>query len=101
MSSIEIFIYIFYVVTAVLCLIGYFFRTIRKIKEDKANREQYGEWYAPQETIGTVLGRIIISIIPGLNITALLVDLFDETFEKIIPVIKRFINIPLIRKKAN
>lgn len=86
---------------AVLCLIGYFFRTIKKVKEDQLRQLEHGDWYVPEETIGTVLGRIIISIIPGLNITALLVDLFEETLEKIVPFIRRFINIPLIRKKAN
>lgn len=86
---------------AVLCLVGYFFRTIRKVKEDKARREEYGEWYVPEETIGTILGRIIISLIPTANIFALVLDLFQEAFEKIVPFIKRFINIPLIRKKAN
>jgi uncharacterized membrane protein len=101
LSSIEIFIYVFYVVPAVLCLIGYFFRTIKKVKEDQLRQLEHGDWYLPEETIGTVLGRIIISLIPGLNIVALLVDLFQETFEKIIPAIKRFVSIPLVKKKAN
>lgn len=86
---------------AVLCLVGYFFRTIRKVKEDKARRKEYGEWYVPEESIGTVLGRIIVSIIPGLNIAALLVDLFQEIFEKVTEAIKRFVSIPLVKKKAN
>lgn len=86
---------------AALCLVGYFFRTIRKVKEDKTRREEYDEWYVPQETVGTILGRIIVSLIPTVNIMALVLDLSQEVFEKVVPFIKRFVNIPLIRKKAN
>lgn len=96
-----------------LCAFGYFLRTWRDVQKDKAarfeslrtdpppGRERVG-WYAPSYhpsvTIGTLLGRGLVSICPIANLCAAIFDVAPELFGKFFEWIGRVFDQPLVPK---
>lgn len=73
-----------YYIPAVLCLVGYGFLLKKKYTEAVRAREK--DQYFTSPTIGNVLGWILLSLVPVVNIFALIFDI--ELF-----------NVPLVKSK--
>jgi hypothetical protein len=84
-----------------LCLSGYTIRTARYVARDTKNRSKQnpatGGVYHPTDTLGDVIGRYLISILPIANIWACIFDVFPELFEGLFSWIVKIFNTPLIK----
>lgn len=101
-----------YWVPALFCAIFYTVRTAEGYMADKnalakhleARRAEEtspyrgGFYYTPRETIGRILGRALVSIIPVANIWAALFDLSPKVFERVFRWIGRVFDQPLVPK---
>ncbi|KAA0888707.1 hypothetical protein [Oryzomonas rubra] len=84
------------------CAVGYTIRTAKDYMEDKTDRakaESEGTSYSPTVTVGTLIGRGIVSVVPIANIWAALFDVAPELFSKTFLVIGKLFNIPLVPKR--
>lgn len=80
------------------CAVGYTTRTARNYMDDKQMREKV-QYYTPTDTIGTLIGRALVSVIPIANLWAALFDVAPELFSKAFSWISRVFNIPLVPAK--
>lgn len=89
----------------VLCAFGYTVRTAKNIQKDKEERsriEKKGEgYYEPTDTIGDLIGRSVITIIPIGNLWAALFDVSPEVFERLFEWIGKTFNQPLVPRRKN
>lgn len=87
----------------VLCLWGYSARTWRNFRIDVKRREEaLGKtWgcYVPSDTVGTVLGRLLLSVCPVANILAAIVDVGPEVFSRVLRFCGDVLDIPLVPNK--
>jgi hypothetical protein len=92
------------------CGFGYVARTARNYVKDRADREKAeaakkaGEtgsksWYIPTDTIGDLIGRAFVTIIPVGNLFAACFDVAPEVFGKFFEWIGRTFNQPLVPKR--
>lgn len=85
---------------AAICVVGYTARTWRNIRKDVADRAArvsgQGNYYVPTDTIGTLVGRALVSFIPLANLWATFFDVGSEIFEKFMKWIGQFLDIPLV-----
>lgn len=96
-------IYLYWAPT-LYCLVFYFIRTVVNFREDKERHDKYladprNNWYAPSETVGTILGRLLTSVTPVMNIWAALFDLTPEVFKRFFKYFGNLLDIPLVPKK--
>lgn len=90
---------IFYVIPTVICLIADIHNIAQDIKNDIRKRgEQY---YNPTVTIAYLLGRVLWTLIPVLNILKALKYIITDFMEILISIIDKVLTIPLIPKKKN
>lgn len=95
---------ILYWVPALFCVIFYFLRTIGDYDQDSTSREKYiksiasggHDWYVPKLTVGVIIGRALLSIIPVANLFAALFDLSPKVFRGFINTLDRVFNQPLV-----
>jgi hypothetical protein len=80
------------------CTVFYIIRTARNYIQDKNNRES-SKWYSPTDTIGTLIGRGIVSIVPIANLLAAIFDLAPEVFGKFFKYLDKLFNQPLVPKR--
>ncbi len=87
-----------YWIPLVFCLYGYTVRTWVNYQKDKADRE-VEKYYSPTDTIGSLLGRVFITLLPIGNICAALFDLSTEVFGRFFKHLERVFSQPLVPKK--
>lgn len=103
-----------YWVPLVFCVIFYTVRTAEGYMKDKAAREKDDEErakevdseyrslsrYYPEETIGRILGRSVVSITPVANIWAALFDLAPKVFGRFFDMLGKIFDQPLVPKRG-
>ncbi len=99
----------FYWLPLILCLIGHSRITIREILQDIKKREEYLAdqsssptrqryvYYSPSVTLGTIMGRLCLSVTPIVN-TLRAWSLIPEYLGWIIPTFEKIFDIPLVPK---
>jgi len=86
------------------CLILYSIRSGKQYQKDKTYREEdhannKGEYcYSPTLTIGTLIGRFVVSFIPVANLIALAVDLAPGALRTFFKWVEKTFDIPLVPK---
>ena len=69
----------FYWIPLILCTVGYTVRTAKEIKHDVNDRRQSDlsphAYYYPSVTVGTIVGRLLLTAAPLINIAAFVTDL--------------------------
>jgi len=80
------------------CWVGYTIRTAQNYMKDKSEREKE-KYYSPTDTIGTLIGRGIASIVPVVNLWAALFDVAPHIFRKAFQWVETVFNQPLVPKK--
>jgi uncharacterized membrane protein HdeD (DUF308 family) len=78
----------------VLCAIGYVFRTIIKYQECCELRAEGKTFYS--DTIGVLIGRFILTVVPVLNLFALVFSVMGGYFK----VLAHILDVPLVRQAA-
>lgn len=93
MNSINLYLYF---IPLVLCLIGYSFRTIDDYKRDSL-RDFPLQHYVNKLTWGTIIFRLVISLLPVINILALIVDLSSTMLQKIYNRVCTILDKPIVK----
>jgi hypothetical protein len=106
-------VFLTYWLPVVLCIFGYLRQNQEEYKTDVANRTEYektlsspnfdpnGSWrpsYTPTLTVGTVVGRIVVSLVPLVNIFKGIYFLFHIGSD-IVGFFNDWLNIPLVPKR--
>ena len=84
------------------CIVGYTMRTARNIQKDKISRvesEKDESYYIPTDTLGDLLCRAIVSVVPICNLWCVSFDIFPMVFGKALLWIQRTFNQPLVPKR--
>jgi hypothetical protein len=105
---------ILYWVPVSLCLVGYTIRTGANVRADRIKRSRveamptidasvsdstYREYYHPTDTIGSLVGRAIVSVIPIANLWAALFDVAPFMFGNFFIWIAKVLDQPLVPRK--
>lgn len=94
---------ILYWIPLSFCVYGYSVRSFVNYQADVIGirKKELGEHshYAQQETIGSLIGRGLVTFIPVVNIWGAIFDLAPETFGRFINLMSRVFNQPLVREK--
>ena len=94
-----------YWVPMLFCAVFYTIRTAEGYMRDTAAREESAKpvgdkqrqsIYIPQETIGAILGRALVSVIPIANLWAALFDLSPKVFSRLFDAFDRIFDQPLV-----
>lgn len=93
-----------YWVPMLFCATFYTWRTAEGYMADRRAREKAdaspanpaGSFYHPRETIGGILGRALVSVLPVANIWAALFDLSPKVFGRAFTWIGRVFDQPLV-----
>ena len=80
-----------------LCAYGYITRTFQNYRKCCEARDS--DKYFQSDTIGTIIGRTIVTVMPILNLLAAIFDLGPMIFSKFFIMIGQAFDIPLVRKK--
>lgn len=91
---------ILYWLPVLICAFGYTIRTAKNFMKDKAAREK-DSYYYPTDTIGTLIGRAFVSIIPVANLWAALFDISPQFFGNFFRWIGKVFNQPLVPCKKD
>jgi hypothetical protein len=83
------------------CAFGYVVRTARNFAKDRAERMRAGAYYHPTDTIGTLIGRGVVTIVPIANFCAAVFDLAPEVFGRFFKWIGRVFDQPLVPDVPN
>ena len=81
-----------------VCVVGYFARTWRNFRKDRHERDT-ASYYRPTDTVGTLIGRGIVSVVPIANLLAAAFDLAPEMLGKFIDKIAKVFDQPLVPKR--
>lgn len=87
----------FYWLPVMICLIGYFFDSVKDYNVDK--EECTREHYYPKLTIGKILGRIIASFLPLINLILAIFRYAFQFMDDIAGFLMKVFNQPLVPKK--
>lgn len=79
-----------------VCAVGYVVRTWKNFRDDRAKRTE--KYYTPTDTIGTLIGRGIISVVPVANLCAAAFDLAPDMLSGFINRLAKIFNQPLVPK---
>jgi hypothetical protein len=88
--------FLLYWVPAAFCAVGYLLRTARNFRKDRAKRVEVGAYYHPTDTLGTLIGRAVVTILPIGNLLAGLFDLSPEVFGRFFTWIGKVFDQPLV-----
>lgn len=91
-------LYLYWIPLA-LCLIGYSVRSINNYRNELARRDECirtGYGYFPTLTLGTLVGRVFCSVIPGLNLVSLVFSVGGPMLSEICRFFSDILNIPLV-----
>lgn len=82
-----------YWVPLAVCLIVYAFRAVEAYRHDlEASVEKY---YVPTLTIGSILGHVLLAVVPAVNLFAMVFDCTASVFHWL----GRVLNVPLVRRQ--
>lgn len=81
------------------CMVGYTIRTFRNVQDDIRRRRTQGFGYSPTDTIGTLIGRALVTLVPVANLWAGLFDLGPTVFQKLYDWLGDTFNQPLVPPK--
>ena len=91
---------LFYVLPFTICAYGYTARTWNNYRKDVLNRDDPERTiYYPTDTIGSVLGRALVSIIPLANLWAAAFDIGPEVFGDFFRWLGKLFDQPLVPKR--
>ena len=95
--------YLFYWVPLCICIFGFTLRTIFNIQQDKQKKEEYNKLnlndkFYPKELRIDIFNRILVSIIPVVNILAMITDIFPELFYSTYHKIETWLEQPIISR---
>lgn len=95
-----------------VCVVGYTIRTSENYQKDIEQRAKYLRYwdlknqkevderpivfYTPTDTIGTLIGRAIVSLVPFANAWAAIFDVSPKLFNRLISFIEKVFNQPLV-----
>lgn len=85
----------------VLCLVGYIVRTWKDYRNDVERREKSPRVYYPILTIGHIIGRGVVSIIPVANLMAAIFDVAPELFSGFFKWIGKVFDQPLVPERKD
>lgn len=100
-----------YAAPALLCTFGYIRRSYNEVQRDKRELEMVlagqrsgsgAGYYAPTITVGTLMGRAIVTMCPGVNFLSAVFDHGPELFGSFFKMIGKVFDRPLVadpRKK--
>lgn len=102
-----------YWIPLVFCMVFYTVRTAAGYMADKAGREKDDAerekevdspyrstyHYYPKETIGRIIGRALVSVMPIANIWAALFDLSPKVFGRFFELVGQIFDQPLVPKR--
>lgn len=80
----------------VWCLLGYTQRTANDVSRDVVERDLKPKFYYPRITVGTVVGRLLVSVVPVANLVALVCDLGPKALMRTIDWFGRVLDFPLV-----
>jgi hypothetical protein len=80
-----------------LCAYGYLMRTWFNYRKDVETRKKEPHYY-PTDTIGSLIGRAVVTILPVGNLLAAIFDVAPEVFGRFFKWIGRVFNQPLVPK---
>jgi hypothetical protein len=80
----------------IICIVCYFVRTVQNFRRDRAARRRPGAIYIPTDDVGSVLGRVFVSIIPVLNLIAVVFDLSPKIFSRFFSGLYELLTQPLV-----
>lgn len=87
-----------------VCLFGYLRRSVKNYRQDVALRSEADTkpngYYSPTDTIGTLIGRTIVAVMPVGNLIASLFDLAPELLGRFFEWIGRVFSKPLVPKRS-
>lgn len=90
--------YWFYFVPLCICLFGFTLRTIFNVQRDKQKKLEFKKQYLPKELRIDIFNRILVSIIPIVNILAMVTDIFPEFFHSTYKKIETWLEQPIISR---
>lgn len=90
-----------YWVPLAVCVFGYTMRTAQNYLTDKKDRETEGKFYTPTDTLGTLIGRAIVSLLPVANLWAGAFDLAPDLLSGFFKRIEKIFNVPLVPDSAS
>jgi len=88
-----------------VCILGYTGRTWANYQKDLAQRAASldpdaaggrGVFYVPTDRVGDVLGRVLVSVVPGFNLYAAAFDLAPQMLRRFFSVLARVFDRPLV-----
>lgn len=86
-----------------LCAFGYTLRTGRNYRKDVQTRDDTAnaaaKYYTPTDTIGTLIGRAVVTVLPIANTWAAAFDIGPMLFGKLFNWLGRVFDQPLVPKK--
>jgi hypothetical protein len=84
-----------YWVPLTFCVVGYTWRTWTNFRKDRKARENDKNYY-PTDTVGSLVGRALVSVLPLANMWAALFDLSPEVFGRLFTWIGKVFDQPLV-----
>lgn len=87
-----------YWVPLIICAVGYTLRTISDYRKDHVRRNSDQHYY-PTLTLGTIIGRVLVTFIPVANIGTAAFDVGFDMMRWFFSWIGRVFNQPLVPKR--
>lgn len=78
------------------CALGYIARTASNFAKDRKERVRPGAFYRPTDTMGSLIGRAVVSVLPIGNLLAAIFDLSPEVFGKFFEWLRAVFDQPLV-----
>lgn len=88
-----------YFIPLAVCTYTYVMRSIREVQYDLANRDAKGV-YIPRATVGTICGRILITVLPGVNAAAAYLILIPQYLYDCIVWLRGALDYPLVKPRS-
>lgn len=91
--------FLLYWVPLLFCMVGYTIRTGKNYRKDIKARDKLFDSYHPTDTIGTLIGRALVSIIPIANLWAAIFNLAPDFFGELFDYIGKIFDQSLVPRK--
>lgn len=88
-------VYLYWMPLAV-CAVGYFIRTAKNYVNDRKKREERGGYYVPSDTIGSLIARAVVTILPIGNMFAAVFDIGPSMLGRFFDWVGAVFNQPLV-----
>jgi len=84
-----------------LCAYGYTLRTWINYRTDIKRRNNYAKGYVPTDTLGSLIGRALVTVLPIANLWAAVFSVAPDVFGRFFKWVNRLFNQPLVPKRRN